>query len=211
MHRHVEVFLDESGDLGFSSRSSKHLVVIALATEEPYRLSRIVRRARRKVSMSREAGPEFKFNRSGEQLRRFFLEGICESGSSIVWGAASKSGAVRRSITDKTSFWQYVTVRTVSALAGTVHSRSMRLTIDRLSPRPNVARSLASRLVDEVRIHHVGYFPPSVEVRLIDSRGSEELQVADYVAGAVYQSVERQNPSYLGLLEDSFIHGEVYW
>jgi hypothetical protein len=91
------------------------------------------------------------------------------------------------------------------------HTKSIHLVVDRLSPRPNVNRSLAMRLVREVETHHAGHFPPTVNVSLLDSSGSEGLQVADYVAGAVFQSVERGESSYLRMIEGRVVHGEIYW
>ena len=211
MHKHVEVYLDESGDLGFSNRSSKHLVIVALATSSPHTLARIVRKAHRKFSLDDGSGSEFKFNRSREPLRRFFLERIAETDSWIVWGSATKSGASRRSLGDGDSLWGYVVSRTVSEMSMATHTKSIHLVVDRLSPRPNVNRSLAIRLANEVETHHSGHFPPTVEVSLVDSKRSEGLQVVDYVAGAVFQSVERGESSYLRMIERRVVHGEVYW
>lgn len=72
-------------------------------------------------------------------------------------------------------------------------------------------RSLAIRLANEVETHHFGHFPPTVEVSLVDSKRSEGLQVVDYIAGAVFQSVERGKSSYLRIIERRVVHGEVYW
>ena len=211
MHKHVEIYLDESGDLGFSDRSSKHLVIVTLATAAPHTLSRIVRKAHRRFSLDDGSGAEFKFNRSREPLRRFFLECIAETDSWIVWGSATKSGASQRSLGDGDSLWGYVVSRTVSEMSRATHTKSIHLVVDRLSPRPNVNRSLAMRLVKEVETHHAGHFPPTVNVSLLDSSRSEGLQVADYVAGAVFQSVERGESSYLRMIERRVVHGEIYW
>jgi hypothetical protein len=211
LYGHVDVYLDESGDLGFSDRSSKHLVVVALATAAPHTLARIVRRAHRKFSLDDGSGGEFKFNRSREPLRRFFLESMAETDSWIVWGSATKSGASRRSLRDGGSLWGYVASRTVSEMSRATHAKSIHLVVDRFSPRPNANRSLAIRLVNEVEAHHAGHFPPKVKVSLVDSRMSEGLQVADHVAGAVFQSVERGESSYLRMIERTVVRGEVYW
>ena len=211
MHNRVEVYLDESGDLGFSNRSSKHLVIVALATTSPHALARIVRKAHRKFSLDDGSVTEFKFNRSREPLRRFFLDHIAETGSWIVWGSATKSGAYQRSLGDGDSLWGYVASRTVSEMSRATHTKSIHLVVDRLSPRPNVNRPLAVRLSNEVETHHAGHFPPAVKVSLVDSSRSEGLQVVDYVAGAVFQSVERGESRYLRMIERRVVHGEIYW
>ncbi len=211
MHRHVEVYLDESGDLGFSDRSSKHLVIVALATAAPHSLARIVRKAHRKFSLDDGSGAEFKFNRSREPMRRFFLERVAETGSWIVWGCATKSGATQRSLGKSDLVWRYVAARTVSEMSRATRTRSIHLVLDRFSPRPNLNRALAAHLAEEAETHHAGHFPPTVRVSLVESGRSEGLQVADYVAGAVFQSVERGDSSYLRMIQSRVVHGGIYW
>ena len=211
MHGHVEVFIDESGDLGFSTRSSKHLVIAALATAEPHRLARIVRRAHKRFSLADGPGSEFKFNRSGERLRRFFLESISRTDSWIVWGAATKSGASQRSMAEKDALWQYTAARTIAELSKRTLVKRIHLVADRRSLTKVARRRVTERLQWEIRRHHAGSFPPCVTVSHVDSACSAGLQVADCVAGAVFLSLERGNHSYLREIEEKVLHGEVYW
>jgi hypothetical protein len=116
LYDHVDVYLDESGDLGFSGRSPEHFVIVALATAEPYKLVRIVRKAHRKFSLVDGAGSEFKFNRSRGPLRRFLLDGIVKTDSWLVWGSIAKSRIPPRLRSDKEELWQHVAARTVAEL-----------------------------------------------------------------------------------------------
>jgi len=45
----------------------------------------------------------------------------------------------------------------------------------------------------------------------IDSAMSAGLQIADHVAGAVFLSLERGDPSYLRQIEGRMSHGGMYW
>ena len=43
MYRHVDVYLDESGDLGSSPGASEHFIVVALVVFQDERLARLTR------------------------------------------------------------------------------------------------------------------------------------------------------------------------
>ena len=207
MHRHVEVYIDESGDLGFSTSSTKHLVMVALATSAPHELSRIVRKARRRFSQSDGAGSEFKFNRSGGPMRRFFLEQLARTESWIVWCSVLKSETLHEGFVDGESLWLHAACSTVSRIARLTHAKSVHLKVDRYSTRPNTDWILVETLRNVAERDYPGYFPPSVKVSLVDSLTSEGLQVADYVAGAVFHSVERGDPSYLEIITEIVLRG----
>lgn len=78
--RKLAVFVDESGDVGFSARSSKHLTLVAVATEAPLALERIPKKIRRTLLMKRQCQvPELKFHASSPRVRRAFLEMVRHS------------------------------------------------------------------------------------------------------------------------------------
>ena len=209
MYKHVDVYLDESRDLGFSSCSSKHFVVVALVTQEPNRLARIVRRCHRKFGSSCRGNPELKFNRCSERLRRFFLEGVSKTDSWIIWNGIEKSRVDVNTRSDKDAIWRHVASRTVSEVSRRTHARSMHIVIDRRSIKKVARKALDDLLREEVLDHHSGVFPPVVWVSHVDSTLSKGLQVVDHVAGAVFQSVERGNHAYLKMIEAKIAHGEV--
>jgi len=211
LHGHVDVYLDESGDLGFSSRSPEHFVIVALATAEPYKLVRIVRKAHRKFSLVDGAGSEFKFNRSRGPLRRFLLDGIVKTDSWLVWGSIAKSRIPPRLRSDKEELWQHIAARTVAELSRRTHTETMHIIVDRRSLTKIVRHRLSERLRWEVEMNHGGFFPPCVTVSHIDSTMSAGLQIADHVAGAVFLSLERGDPSYVRQIEGKITHGEMYW
>ena len=211
MYDHVDVFLDESGDLGFSPTSSRHLVVAAVATTESRMLARIARKAHRRCGFKGRGVAEFKFNRSRDSLRRFFLGGLAATDSWMVWGAVVKSNAPPCLKEDKNELYQYLVCRTVSELSRRTHAKTVHILIDRRSTEPTVRRALEGRVKSEVATHHAGYFPPVVRVGHMDSMNSEGLQIADHVAGAVFQCLERADGSYLELIEDRIVDGRIYW
>ena len=74
------IYIDESGDLGFSEKSSKVLVISALITNDPSKLDRIIKNARRnKFKKELKNANEIKFNKSSPKVRKYFINKLNET------------------------------------------------------------------------------------------------------------------------------------
>ncbi len=74
------IYIDESGDLGLSEKSSRVLVISALITDTPKQLDRIIKNARRyKFSKELRKAKEIKFNKSSPELREFLITKLNET------------------------------------------------------------------------------------------------------------------------------------
>lgn len=211
MHKHVEVYIDESGDLGFSARSTRYFVVAALALPEPDGMTRVVKRIRRRHFLRFERSMEFKFNRSSESARRLLLDGIASTVPSISWGGIVKENTPKALRDDKNALYGHLCCRTAMELTRNLRSRSIRIVLDRRSGNRSVRRNLEVSLERAVVSRHPGHFPPEVVISHTDSMACGGLQAADFVAGAVFQELERSNPTYLDRIRGSVVHGELYW
>lgn len=211
MHKHVDVYLDESGDLGFSPRSTRYFVVVALAIPEPEELARIVKRISRRHFLRFERSIEFKFNRSSERTRRLILDGIASTGASVSWGGILKENTPRRLRDDKNELYGYLCSRATSALTRNIRSRSVHIVLDRRSSNRSIRRDLEAQLARAVVAYHPGHFSPEIRVSHLDSMACEGIQAADFVAGAVFQGLERSNMAYLDRIRLRVIRGELYW
>jgi len=211
LYSHVDLYIDESGDLGFSPSSSRHFVIVALASSEPNELRRMMRRVQRR-RYPRIADPmEFKFGSSPERVRRLVCAGIARSETMIAWGAAIKSNIPASLRPDKKRFYLSICGRTLSELTRSIHARSIHVVLDKWSNSRSIRRSLDEVVEQTILDHHSGYFAPSITVSHLDSSSSEGIQIADFVAGAVFQSLERSNGTYLDLIAERVVSGCRYW
>lgn len=210
MHRHVEVYLDESGDLGSSFGSSKYIVVAALATNEPHELRRIVRAARGRLRARDRRMVELKFNKSPDRLRRLLLADVAGTSSMVAWCGLEKSGMLHVSKLDRERLLHVMSGSVVSEIARRTHARSMSVMVDRRWTKEKQRAEFNRCIERDVLIHHGGYFPPAVEISHFDSMACEGLQVVDFVVGAVFKSLERADGSYLGIVSRNVVHGELW-
>jgi hypothetical protein len=211
LYDQVDVYLDESGDLGFSASSSRHFVVVALASHEPIELARLVKRIRQRRFPSRLKTMEFKFRSSPESVRRLFCRGIARTNAKIAWGGINKSNTASTWQNDKNELYVHVCSRTLSELTRHIHTKSIHVILDKWSSNRTVRRHLEEYLGETVRCRHTGYFAPSLEISHLNSADSVGIQVADFVAGAVFQSLERSNQVYIDLIGERIVHGALYW
>lgn len=70
----VYVFVDESGDLGFTSKSTKYYVIACVEVFDLLELARATKKARKTLSKKKKNIPELKFSESEHKIRRRFLE-----------------------------------------------------------------------------------------------------------------------------------------
>lgn len=210
MYRHVDVYLDESGDLGSSSRGSKYIVVAALATIESHEFKRIVRTARKRLRSEGGRTIEFKFNKSSEKLRMRFLEDIAGTHSWIAWCGLEKSKMSPGLRSEKERLLHIMSGSVVSEIARRTHTRSMSVIVDKRWTKEKQRNDFSRHIERMVSLHHSGYFAPALEVSHFDSMVCEGLQVVDFVAGAVFKSLERADGSYLGIIGKKLLHGELW-
>jgi len=76
----VDVYIDESGDIGFGEKSSPFFVIAALIVYEPHQIERCFLKIRknRPKKKYREL-PELKFNNSDKVIKRRVLECLAQA------------------------------------------------------------------------------------------------------------------------------------
>lgn len=211
MHERVDVYLDESGDLGFSDRSSRYFVIVALASLDSKELARVLKRVRRRLYSRGTKIPEFKFSSSPEHARRLVLRGVAGTSARVAWGGIKKQNTSSELRSDKKELYLCVCSSVLSELMRRTHARWAHIVLDKWSSDRTLRRHFEDHLRDVMGRHHLGYFAPSVSVSHLDSANSAGIQVADIVAGAIFQSLEHSDTTYLDTISHNIVYGELYW
>jgi len=210
MYRHVEVYLDESGDLGSSLGSSRYIVVAALATQEPHEFKRIVRSARGRLRARDRRMAELKFNKSPDRLRRLLLADVARTSAMIVWCGLEKQGLSHISKPERERLLHSMSGSVVSEVARRMRTRSIAVIVDKRWSKETQRADFNRCIERNALVHHSGHFPPAVKVSHFDSMACDGLQVVDFVVGAVFRSLERADGSYLGIISRNVVHGELW-
>ncbi|MDK2796305.1 MAG: hypothetical protein PWQ22_528 [Archaeoglobaceae archaeon] len=73
------VYVDESGDLGFTQKSTKYYVIATAEMSDPLDAERIIKKARKKLKKKEKNISEFKFSRSSEKIRKLILNELSKA------------------------------------------------------------------------------------------------------------------------------------
>ncbi len=209
MRRHVEAYIDESGDLGFSPRSSRHVVVAVIPFQESYVPGRLVRAARKRLGPNDRRMVEIKFNKSPDRLRRLLLADIAKADCQIAWCAVEKFRLPFRSVVESGRLLHSMSALAVSEISRRTRAKSLAVVVDKRWTKERLRTELDRCLEDAVESCYSGHFAPSVRVSHLDSMTSAGLQLADFVAGAVFRGIERGDDSYLEIIRERIICGKL--
>lgn len=205
----MHVFVDESGDLGFSKVATKYFIVAYVECEIPTRLQIELRRVlkrlhqRKKYSESRN---ELKFSRMDEYCRKTVLEktaGCNPSMGVVILEKALVEAKLRK---DPARLYNWCVVHNImlSLLPQITAGNKMQITFDKSLPmwRIKEFNSYVANKASYLLFEKGSKLPSNcISLDHIASEKEFGLQAADAVAGAYFQKYEHQNTEYVKIIE----------
>jgi hypothetical protein len=201
------LFLDESGDLGLGAASTPYFVVGVLHLKSRDALKRAIKRARRK-SLGRHAHlNELKWSQSSERVK---LAVVAEIASESHWvegisACVIEKGWINPRLAQRSEVTRYnyavrLALEKGDLLSPMARGRRISLTIDARNRRATETLSeYVALLMDS------GELPCSVELKADDSARCPQIQVADFVIGAIYTGYANGDWRYLNTLKKAGI------
>ena len=201
----IDVFVDEAGDLGFNLRSSKTFVVSYFTTQDSQRirtdtkrlLKRINNKYKRKIS-------EFKFSKDSCEIKNRFFNLIKEMDICIGYVAIEKR-AVKDELKDKPLIlYNYLIVNyPITNILSRYNLTKISFILDK-----NLTKE-ARRMFDDYLKGKVSWKSflmskdePAINICHLDSQEDPCIQVADYLADAIFSKFEHNNNIYYDLIKD---------
>ena len=210
------VFVDESGDFGFSGKSSKYVILAAIYSEDVRRLERVPRRIRADNLKSRvlRSDVELKFNSAFQQTRMRLLESVTELPCTYIGSIILDKTAVNEYFAEQRGSL-YLTM--CGQLAGeVVRSQRIRknisITFDRAPFHKRVTycfKEYISNAIDE-ECRRLRLIPPGIKLQMNSPGTCQGLTVADFIAGAIHKKYSRGDPTYYRVIEDMMLF-ETRW
>lgn len=201
------LYLDESGDLGVSDRSTPVFVIALLHLRTRDALGRVIKRARRKGLGRGARTNELKWSNSGDHLRAAVIAEICAERRSIV----GVSGCVIHKTWFNDQFrnrheeirYNYA-VRFAMEKGGvflpSASGKRIEMTIDARNRR---ATERMRRYLEQFQ--RSGILRCVVKLDAANSARLAQLQAADFVAGAIYSAYAHNDWRYLDRVRSSGI------
>lgn len=208
------IFIDESGDFGFSPKSSRYITLCAIIVSDKVMLERIPRRTRRQLNATVRMKPELKFHGSDEVVKRKVLGMFTLLPEAhIVCISLDKARIDKRYQKHKDGIYDRMCGALIDDLLQAL-PRVNRFDIN-FDIRPmNKPKSLDfdGMILREILSHsqRLKIIAPFATVSRMSSERNKGLIVADFVAGAIRRKYERRSPEYYDIISNSII-SERMW
>ncbi len=215
----MHVFVDESGNLGFSKNATKYFVVAYIECRTPIKiqteLKRLLKNLHQKKIYSRNRN-ELKFSRMDDYCRKRVLQKIAECEVSLGVVVLEKTHVKLDLRKDPAILYNWSLVHNIllSLIPQIVAGNKIQITFDKSLPLWKIDKfnSYATEKAKYLLYEQGNSFPP--DCISLDHIGSERefcLQAADAVAGAYFQKYEKQNDEYIKIIEHKVGFFKYLW
>jgi hypothetical protein len=213
----VYVFVDESGDLGFSERSSPFFTLgyAIMLNSNSKIIQNKTRRLRKNMNRSKKISgmQEFKFSNDSDKTRTRFLKKINTFDLKLGSVVVSKDSVREDLKSDKTLLYNYIAVHEIIDIIISEYLKPH-------SPYNNIFytldknTSVSERSFNEYCEEKIKFLakPRSfmadirTSITHLDSKSDSRLQVADYVAGSVSARFTRGESKYYDIIKNKIRH-----
>lgn len=191
------VYVDESGDLGFTEKSSRYYVIATAEVHNPLIADRIIKRVRKKLKKKEKNIPEFKFSGSSEKIRNLIFKEILDTEMKFSTIVLEKKMVYDYLRNKKQVLHNYLTGFLVESLSYYEDENDFRIIVDKFimqkERRDEFDNYLRLRMSNRSRTKNLEVFHENSEQHA-------GLQIADFIAGAVFQKYERQIEKYYNVI-----------
>jgi hypothetical protein len=201
----IRIYLDESGDLGFSSKSSKYFVIAALLTQNSLRIEKCITKVRKeRLPNKYKKIPELKYHNSNNVVRRRILQCIAKIEVDIAFAVLRKQQVHKHLRNKPNILYNFL----CGSLVGNIFRKhNINNKVDII-----VDRSL-SGIKREAFDEYVGYKalmnkvetfdPDHLEIRHVDSAQDKCIQAVDFVVGAIARNYEHEDPLFYEIIDEN--------
>jgi len=214
----MKVYIDESGDLGFSLRATRYFIVSFLLIDNEWRINVDFRRFLKNLrGRGRYKHDEFKFSKASNGVRKLILEKLCGYDLDFGFVILRKSKVHEHLRDDLNLLYRYVVIDPIMEMSLPYLGDSERLCVmvDKSIPRRKLQYEFNSYI--ELKGYYYSrkanrqlpLYRDMIETEHVDSHGEPCLQAVDCLAGAEFQRFERRNYDYHNIIEPK-IKGDLY-
>lgn len=192
------LFIDESGTL--SDKNDSFVVVTAVATDDPRKLTDLSNSIRKSLRGSKKLPAEIKFYSSGDKTKTIFLTKLNQLDISISVLVVSKKDS---SIEDSPLNFASVCYYSIEPITRKNKSSDIELVFDKHFHKPG--DQLRFNLFLERKIHNIK------KIRHVDSQRERAVNCADMISGTVLCSLRKTDKFYLIIKKKIAHYKQVRW
>lgn len=196
------IFLDESGDLGFSRKSSKYFVFTLVVTRHPRKLEKIIKNIRRGLKKRyKHKFSELHAYHTDNATKYKILRKLGECDISVVAAILSKEKVLSKLQIQKTSLYDFGIISILDRIITNSLFRNesqIFIVIDRKDTNKKMQENLVYHLSEAMKKRRSGSFV----ITLSKSHEQGGLQAVDFISWAIFIKYEKGECSFY----DTFKH-----
>lgn len=201
----MKIYIDESGDLGFSKQASEYFIIAALIVYDPLAIRRCFARIRKnKLKKKYKELPELKFNNSGEEIRKRILSCIAKADVDIAYCVLRKEQVYLHLRNNHQIIYNYLSGSLISQIIQRYPmDKSVDITVDKSLngiQREAFDQYLVYKTFEKNQTHDIASIP--IQIEHVDSRREPCIQAADFIAGAVHYYYRNNDDTFSMLIEN---------
>jgi len=200
----MEVYIDESGDLGFGNKASKYFIMVALIVRNHKQIKRcIIKIRKQKLPKKYKKIDELKWHNSSKTIKRRIIECISNTENDVAYAVLRKY-QVKKELRDKPQIiYNYLCG---SLLSKIIMSYKIKGTVDVIVDkslhglrRENFDQYITWRTLMADHEGNLRIKPPNIIHR--DSKQDFCIQAVDFIAGAIHYRYRENDNFYYKLIE----------
>lgn len=201
----IHIYLDESGDLGFSSKSSKYFVVAALLPKDMLRIEKCITKVRKeRLPNKYKKISELKYHNSDNIIKRRILQCISRAEIDIAYAVLRKRHVHEKLRNKPNILYNFLCGSLIGNIFRIYHiNNKVKIIVDRSMTGIN------REAFDE----YIGYMalmnktemfnPDYLEISHVDSSQDKCIQAVDFVAGAIARKYEREESVFYDVIDEN--------
>ncbi|MCL4345313.1 MAG: DUF3800 domain-containing protein [Candidatus Thermoplasmatota archaeon] len=193
------IYIDESGDLGLSEKSSRVIVISALVTEDYRPLDRIVKNARRyKFRKELSKANEIKFNNSSRELRIYLVKKLNETPGCTGYHCILRKEKIISEYlrNNKQKLYNYVAGLLADLIK--INYDEVEVRIDKYKRKQFMRDEFNNYFIERLKR---GSRISSLNIYHSNSENFTGIQLVDLLAGSVFSKYNNDNPLYVDLID----------
>lgn len=199
------IFLDESGELGFSSKSSKFFTVTLLicGIHEERELQRIIKKIRQRILKKKlKQSPELKWNNSSKEIKQKVFQKLAKVNFEVFTIILDKSKVYDYLKEKKHKLYNYLCNLIIAECSV---DGKFELIVDKSKNK----RSLKDDFDNYIKSKLTNKFH-NLSIKHEDSKSNGALQILDFISGAIFNKYEFQTLVYYDKVKDKITTEKIF-
>lgn len=201
----MKIFIDESGDLGFTKKSSQYFVLAALIIQDTLAIRRCFAKIRRnKLKKKYRELPEFKFNNSGGEIRKRILSCIASAGVDIAFSVLRKEQVYPHLRSNHQIVYNYLTGSLISHIIQRFYDGDLvEIIVDKSLngiQREAFDQYLVYKTFEKNPVRDFSSIP--IRIEHADSKNEPGIQAADFIAGSLHYYYRTGDTIFSEIIEE---------